>query len=125
VNNSEPGLRARRVATSIRERLTESLARDLSERALEGFVITSVVLPDDLSIAWVKGRLLVGGEDEKKRRAALGSLRRASGRLRRNLGRSLGLKRLPELRFDYDTGADAAARIEDILQEISREPKSD
>ncbi len=113
------GLRARRVATAIRQRLTDLLARDVSERSLSGLVITEVALPDDLSIAWVKTRLLVGGDDPKQRRAALRSLERASGRLRRGLARGLGLKRVPEIRFVYDTGVDAVARIDELLKEIS------
>jgi len=121
---SEPGLRARRVATSIRERVTELLAREVSDPSIAGLVITDVELPDDLSIAWVKCRLLVGGEDPKKQRSAMASVGRVAGRIRRGLGRSLRLKRVPELRFVYDTGADAARRIEDILHEIAREPKA-
>jgi ribosome-binding factor A len=119
----ETGLRARRVATSIRERITQLLIREVSDRALSGVVVTGVELPDDLSIAWVKARLLIGGEDPKKRKAAMDSLGRAAGRLRRGLGRSLRLKRVPELRFVYDTGVDAAFRIEEVLAEIKREPR--
>ena len=120
---AEPGLRARRVATSIRERITELLVRDVSDPAIASVVVTDVELPDDLSIVWVKARLLIGGDDPKKRRAAMASLARAAGRLRRGLGRSLRLKRVPEIRFVYDTGVDAAHRIEEVLAEIAREPK--
>jgi ribosome-binding factor A len=118
---AEPGLRARRVATAIRERLTQVLSREVSDPTLAGVVVTDVSLPDDLSVAWVKCRLLVGGEDPAKRRAAVASLARVAGRVRRGLGGALRLKRLPELRFAYDTGADAARRIEDILNEIAHE----
>ena len=119
----EPGLRARRVATQIRARLVELLAREVSDPILSGVVVTTVELPDDLSIARVKARLLTGGEQEERRRQSVRALERASSRLRRGLGRSLGLKRVPELRFAYDTGADAAQRVDELLAEIARDSK--
>lgn len=119
----EPGLRARRVATQIRARLAELLAREVSDPILSGVVVTTVELPDDLSIARVKARLLTGGEREDRRRQSVRALERASNRLRRGLGRSLGLKRVPELRFTYDTGADAAQRVDELLAEIAKDSK--
>ena len=120
---AEPGLRSRRVATSIRERITSLLSREVSDPSLADIVVTTVELPDDLSVAFVRVRLLVGGDDERARRAAVASLARAGGRLRRGLGGALRLKRVPELRFAYDTGADAAQRVEDLLAEIALDPK--
>jgi ribosome-binding factor A len=119
----EPGLRARRVATQIRARLAELLTREVSDPILAGVVVTTVELPDDLSIARVKARLLTGGEQEERRRQSVRALERASNRLRRGLGRSLGLKRVPELRFAYDTGADATQRVDELLAEIARDTK--
>ncbi len=119
----ESGLRARRVATAIRARLTELLAREVSDPNLAGLVVTSVELPDDLSIARVKARLLTGGEREERRRAGIRALEKASTRLRRGLGRSLKLKRVPELRFAYDTGADALQRVDELLAEIAQDSK--
>jgi len=119
----EPGLRARRVAMQIRARLAELLSREVSDPMLSGVVVTTVELPDDLSIARVKARLLTGGEREDRRRQSVRALERASSRLRRGLGRSLGLKRVPELRFAYDTGIDAAQRVDELLAEIDRESK--
>ncbi|HEX3593538.1 MAG TPA: 30S ribosome-binding factor RbfA [Polyangiaceae bacterium] len=119
----EPGLRARRVATQLRARLVELLAREVGDPTLSGVVVTSVELPDDLSIARVKTRLLVGGENEERRRQCVRALSRASTRLRRALGRSLKLKRVPELRFMYDTGVDAAQRVDELLAEIAEDSK--
>jgi ribosome-binding factor A len=45
----------------------------------------------------------------------------AAPRLRRALGSRLGLRRVPELRFVYDTGPDRAARVGELLGEIARE----
>jgi ribosome-binding factor A len=64
---------------------------------------------------------LVGDEDEKSRKAALKSLARGAGRLRRLVAPRLELRRSPELRFHYDTGHDASRRVEEILHEIKRD----
>ncbi len=119
----EPGLRAKRVSAQLRARLVELLSREVSDPVLSGVVVTSVELPDDLSIARVKARLLVGGENEARRRQAVRALERAGTRLRRGLGRSLKLKRVPELRFSYDTGIDAAQRVDELLHEIAEDSK--
>jgi ribosome-binding factor A len=119
----EKGLRAKRVATAIRARLAELLAREVSDPSLSGVIVTDVELPDDLSVARVKARLLTSGHDENARARAVRALERASVRLRRGLGRSLGLKRVPELRFVYDTGADAADRVNALLAESAADAK--
>lgn len=120
---NENGLRARRVANQVRERLTTLIAREVSDPLLASVVITGVELPDDLSVAHVRARLLIGGDDPKKRKAAMASLGRAASRLRRGLGSALRLRRVPEVRFTYDTGADATQRVEELLAEIEDEAK--
>jgi ribosome-binding factor A len=109
----------------VRERLSTLLARDISDPLLTGVIITAVELPDDLSVAHVKARLLIGGDDEKKRAIAIRSLSRVANRLRKNLGSALGLRRVPELRFAYDTGIDARERVEVLLAEIDADAKAD
>jgi len=120
----QEGLRARRVAASIRERLSTELSRGLSDPALSSVVITEVELSDDLGIAHVKVRLLVGGEDAARRAVVLRHLARVGGRLRKSLSGTLRLKRLPELKFQYDEGIDAAARVQELLTEIAADRKS-
>ena len=119
--NPEHSLRARRVAQSIRQTVSDFLSRDVSDPALSGVAVTEVEVTADLGIATVKARLYVGGEDEERRRLVLTGLSRVSGRLRKSLGRALRLKRVPELRFVYDVGADATERVEQLLSEIESE----
>jgi ribosome-binding factor A len=119
------GRRAKRVAEQLRAHLTSALTREVADPRLHGLVVTAVSVPDDLSIAHISVRLLVGDEDPKLRRDALSTLEKVRPRLRRTLGPRLGLRRVPELRFAYDEGHDAARRVEELLQEIAREPRLD
>ncbi len=116
-----PGTRGRRVAETIKHHLADALARDLGDPRLEGVVVTEVDVPDDLGVARVSVRLLVGDEDVLRRAATLRALGRVASRLRRSLAPKLRLKRVPELRFAYDTGLDHTRRVDELLKEIAEE----
>ena len=118
------GRRPKRVAEAIRARIAEALSREVADPRLASLVLTEVSVTDDLSLARISVRLLVGDEDPEQREAALSSLRQAAGRLRRLVGPRLRLRRTPELRFAYDTGHDATRRVEELLDEIHRESSS-
>jgi len=114
-------MRGRRVAETVKHHLTQAFVRELGDRRFENVVITEVAVPEDLGTAWVSVRLLVGDDDERQRKAALKLLGHVAARLRRSLAPKLGLKRVPELRFTYDTGLDHARRVDEILREIAAE----
>ena len=116
--------RTRRVAETIRAYLGSALMSDLGDAALSTLVVTRVEVPADLSVAWVYIRALSVGSDTAERARVMQRLARASARLRRGMGPRLRLRRLPELRFQYDDGQEAAWRVSEILQEIAEEQKS-
>ena len=120
---SDDNRRVERVAGLVRSHLTELMRRELGDRELAEVVVTSVEVTRDLSIARILVRSLEVGDDPVKRQKLLRRLHRVAGRLRRALGPRLELRRLPELRFEFDTGGDASARVAELLAEISREPK--
>jgi ribosome-binding factor A len=113
--------RSVRVSERVREEISRLLARDLTDPRLSHAMITEVTMPDDLASALVKVRLAVGGSDSASRKRLLEGLRAATGLIRKGVGKTVGLRRAPDLRFEYDEGPDAAARIEELLAEIERE----
>jgi ribosome-binding factor A len=62
--------------------------------------------------------------DPKARRESQRALQRAAPFLRRQLGRRLRLRRIPELQFFFDESIERHDRIEQILQEIHAERAS-
>jgi ribosome-binding factor A len=116
--------RSVRVAERIREEVARALARDLSDPRLSYAVVTRVEVPDDLSLARIFVRLATGGDDAAARERLLSGLGAAKGFLRKLVGSSVGLRRAPELRFQYDEGQDASQRIDEILHEIERDRAS-
>jgi ribosome-binding factor A len=113
--------RSRRVSELLRTYLSEALARDVADPRLSGLIVTGVDVTDDLGLARVHVRLLAGDTDPARRGAALKALARVAARLRRGLAPRLGLRRVPELSFDYDTGPDHTQRVEELLHEIEKE----
>lgn len=134
VRPSLPGVEARgaggvkrsvRVAERVREALAQALARNLRDPRLADAVITRVEMTDDLQLARVHVRLLAVIDDPEQDRAArkqlLAGLGAATNVLRKRVGESLDLRRLPELRFFYDEGVDASDRVGALLAEIARD----
>lgn len=125
MTTSGDGRRPARVAERIRDCLAQALQRDIADPRLTTVGITRVEVPPDLSTAIVYVRHFIGDPDEKGRRNALRGLRSAASRLRHGLAPSLGTRRVPELRFEYDTGPDATRRIDELLHEIETEHRVD
>jgi ribosome-binding factor A len=118
---SDDPRRTQRVAGQIRARLGEVLMTETGDAELATAVVTEVEVTKDLSIAHVKVRRMGVSDDPKARKAFVAKLAKAAPHLRRALGSRLGLRRVPELRFVYDTGPDRAARVGELLGEIARE----
>ncbi len=114
-------IRTKRLEGTIRKYLGAELARDIADPRLAAVYIHDVSVTNDLSLATVTVRLLVGGEQEAERKAVLGVLARIAPRLRSVLAPQLRMRRVPDLRFRYDVGTDHAHRIAAVLAEIREE----
>jgi ribosome-binding factor A len=111
--------RSQRVSGRLHEEVALCL-RTLNDPRISGVVVTRVEVTDDLSFVRVFVRRDVGS-DERARRALLQGLDKASGRIRRDVTRAVGLRVAPGFRFLYDEGIDAAQRVEELLHEIEVE----
>jgi ribosome-binding factor A len=113
-----------RVEGELHQALAVAL-RELRDPRVAAVHVTRVQMTDDLQLARIYvrhgGLLPAVAEDDAKRRELMLGLRAASTRLRRRVGGQLALRYTPELRFMYDEGLDAAARVDELLAEIERE----
>lgn len=117
----DKGMRVKRVAEGVREQLASLLTDAVKDPRAAGAIVTRVEMTADLRSARVHVRLLEGGDDAARRRAAVDTLRRASGMLRREVTHRLGLRYAPELKFEYDDGVDHVTNVERVLAEIEAE----
>jgi ribosome-binding factor A len=114
---SEPR-RPERVAEMVLRELSLMLLRDLKDPRLRGITLTGVKMTDDLR----HGRVFFSHlEGQSRAAAAIAGFKSASGFIRRQVGRTLGLRYAPELEFEFDPGLERAARI-DVLLRSARRP---
>jgi len=109
-----------RVAHLLQVELANLLLREAADPRLRAVAVTGVRVTADLKQARVFVRALTVEADPKP---TLAALRRATPFLRGAVGRSLGLRSVPELRFEWDTLPDTARRMDALLGEAR--PASD
>jgi ribosome-binding factor A len=112
------GSRASRVGDLIRAELAELLVREVHDPGIGFLTIVHVKVSPDLQQARVFYTTI---GDDKARKETAKALARATPFLRRQIGRRLQLKRVPELAFMFDDSIEKNDRIERILQEINTE----
>jgi ribosome-binding factor A len=110
--------RADRVAELIRTDMSEIINKEVKDPRLHAVTITSVKISDDLRNA--KIYFVEMGKDECSDEIKAG-LNRATGFIRRELGKRLQLRFVPELMFVHDTSFGYGNRIEKILAEIAKQ----
>ena len=110
--------RPEQMAETLRQVITDSLAREVRDPRVGFVTVTGVLVSGDLSHARVM--VSVPGEDGEKSRALEG-LQSAAGFLRSRAARALTTRSVPELHFELDRGLEHAARINELLNAIRRE----
>jgi ribosome-binding factor A len=110
--------RPEQVAETLRQVITDALAREVRDPRVGFVTVTGVLVSNDLSHARVMVSL--PGEEADKDRALEG-LHSAAGFLRSRAARSLTTRSVPELHFELDRGLEHAARINELLNTIRRE----
>lgn len=111
--------RVARVGEQIRAELMDLLLRGaVHDPRARDVHVSDVDVTADLGLARVYVRVTGSGGDEAARHAVVDAMTRASGFLRRELGKRLRLRRVPELEFAWDDVVDDARRIESTLEQL-------
>ncbi len=108
--------RSERVSRHIRNTLAEVLRRNVKDPRLKEVTITSVDLSPDLRLAKI---YFVTAGDDTKVKNVLEGFKKARPYIKKMLGRGLGLRYMPEIRFYYDDSLDYGARMEELFRSIS------
>jgi ribosome-binding factor A len=107
--------RSEKVAEAIHEEVSALLVKGLKDPRIGFVTVTGVKVSDDLHHATVY--FTVVGTDEEKAASAAG-LNSARGFIRREMGKNLKMRYVPEIIFRYDESVEYGIRIEGILREI-------
>jgi ribosome-binding factor A len=111
------------MAGTIRKHLGSEIARQARDPRLASIYIETVELASDLGLIRVGVRSL-SAADEPTRRGITRALSAMAKGLRASLGPVLRMRRMPELKFFYDQGADHRARIDAVLAEIQEDDRT-
>ncbi len=114
--------RPQRVAREILHETSKIVEFDLGDPRLGMVTLTAARMSPDLRVAWISFSTL---GDEQSRSDCYQALRSASGYLRREIGRRLRLKYVPDIRFELDESIDQAERISRLLGHDARPHSSD
>ncbi|HUT74858.1 MAG TPA: 30S ribosome-binding factor RbfA [Armatimonadota bacterium] len=110
--------RQERAARLLREEISRIIGRGLKDPRIGMVSITDVEVTPDLRRARVFVSVF-GSDDEA--RATLEVLERATGFVRREIGRHLRLRYVPDLEFRHDVSLAHGARIYQLLDQVKRE----
>lgn len=107
--------RADRVSDLIMADLSDILRKEIRDPVIGPVTLTGVKMSSDLRIARVYFVRL--GSDMNSRQAEE-HLQKAAGFLKRELGKRINLRYMPDLIFEYDKSFEYGSRIEKLLAEI-------
>lgn len=109
------------------DRIGDLILREISGMILKGeikdprvgaVILTGIKVADDIGFARVYFTLMTG-KDEREQ--ALKGLESAAGFMKRELGRRLRLRRVPDFKFEFDTALEEGYKIDDLLRGVSVE----
>jgi len=106
--------RTSRIAEQIRRDLSELIRLELKDPRVNLVTLTDVEVTADYAHAKVFFTTLAGPEHLEEITAGL---KRASGFLRRELGRRIKIHHLPELHFVYDPSVERGTRLSQLIDE--------
>lgn len=113
-----PGYRPQRIAELIHRELAQRLQRELRDPNLPHVSVVHVEVTRDLGVAKIAWSPLGGGAPSKELVQAIDD---AARRLRGPIGRALGTRHSPELRFQLDDHTETAVRMTSLLNRIKGE----
>jgi ribosome-binding factor A len=108
--------RTDRISTQLRKELSLLVHAAVRDHALPSVSVSDVETSKELDVATVYVTTLLA--DQAK--AATDALNELAKEFRRELSRSLSIRRVPELRFRYDDSVDKGERIESLLRDEAK-----
>jgi len=110
--------RADRINRELRRRISITIQQELKDPNIGFVTVASVSTSPDLSQASVYFTCM--GDDKEKDKTKK-ALNRASGYIRKLLGKKLYIKFIPDIKFIYDDAVQQKAKIDKILNQLYEE----
>jgi len=110
--------RGEKIKKALIKELSQIIQQGLNDPRIEGIItVTDVDLSPDYRYA--KVYISIFGEDEHKKQV-MEAIEDSNSLIRREISRRIRLKHTPELNFTLDESIEKNAKINDLLDKISR-----
>ena len=107
--------RATRVADLLKEEISEMLCKEVKDPHIGFITITDVEVSKDLKHAQIFYTIL---GDEKQEEESADALSRVSSFIKKQLGKRLRMRYIPEIVFKYDNSLAYGTKIDHILNSL-------
>ncbi len=114
--------RSHRVGEAIHKEISALLIKGLKDPRVGFVTITAVEVTSDNRIAKVFYSVM--GSEEERNNAAKG-LKSSVPFIRRELGKRLRMRYVPEVVFHFDDSLEYGNRIESLIRDLHQEPRDD
>lgn len=113
--------RINRISEEIKKVVSELLTRDIKDPRISSMTsVVKVEVTNDLSYAFIYVSVL--GKEEEKENTIKG-LQSAKGYIRREIGRRIDLRLVPELIFRLDKSIEHGLHISQLIDKVIREDR--
>lgn len=109
-----------RMEERIRAILSDLMLREIADPRLQNITITEVTLDPELKFADVYVNAL---GDESRQDEVLAGLERAKGFLRREVGKRIRLRSVPELHYHWDVTLERGERLNQLISSLDIPPE--
>jgi len=117
-HSTKPWKRAQRVGPALRSVVCEFLLRHLKDPRVGGVEVTGVDVSPDLRNAVIHYLLRDRDSDRDQIQSGLES---AAPAMQKFVGETLRLRRVPKIKFQFDTSVEEAERIDALLDDMREE----
>lgn len=114
--------RSDKVAEAIHEIISGLLVKGVKDPRIGFTTVTGVKMTDDLHLATIYFTV-VG--DESARRSTEQGLNSARGYIRKEMGKTLRMRYVPDIIFKYDESSDYGRRIDSLLDGLEKTRSDD
>jgi len=112
------GHRPERLAELIKKEVSDLLQKDIKDPRIGFVTVTDVEVSGDLRHAKIFVSILNGDKEE-----TMAGLEATTGFVRKELGKRIRLRHIPEVIFRYDTTIETGTRVFKILEDINKDKK--
>ena len=117
----QPGRRGRRVASIIREVVSQALVTELNDPRMTFVTVTGVDVSADMRVADVRVSVM---SDPKLQKACLRAIRHSRGHVQQRVADALAMKFCPVLRFHLDDSVKRSVSLSALIAKARAEDEA-